>query len=78
MVLFDGHKIFVWWGPFQLYLLLYDGSENCDMGLFWEYQEIVTTEHSTSCLVKSRILSVFVILSQILRLDHCDRGWQNK
>ena len=44
MVLFDGHKIFVWWGPFQLYLLLYDGCENCDMGLFWEYQEIVTTE----------------------------------
>ena len=71
MVLFDGHKIFVWWDPFHLYLKLL--WRIWRPGLFWEHQAIVTTDH-TSCLERSRILlSVFVILSKILRLDHCDR-----
>ena len=66
------------WFYLMVTRFLFDGTHfnsiSCFMTeLFREYQEIVTTEH-TSCLEKSRSLSVFVILSEILRLDHCDRG----
>ena len=49
MVLFDGHKIFVWWDPFQLYLMLYDGaisrvSRDCDDRTHILFGEITISE----------------------------------